>query len=46
MLHGKKGFERVVWAFKNVLTDAVTWLFHDLSAKNSTSGQREYLTHM
>ena len=29
MLHGKKGFERVVWAFKNVLNHSVTWLFHD-----------------
>ncbi|EEH40818.2 hypothetical protein PAAG_02794 [Paracoccidioides lutzii Pb01] len=31
MLHGKKGFERVVWAFKNVLTTSVTWLFCDLT---------------
>ena len=30
MLHGKKGFERIVWAFKNVLNHSVTWLFHDL----------------
>lgn len=29
MLHGKKGFERIVWAFKNVLNSTVTWLFHD-----------------
>lgn len=29
MLHGKKGFERIVWAFKNVLNQSVTWLFHD-----------------
>ena len=29
MLHGKKGFERIVWAFKNVLNHSVTWLFHD-----------------
>lgn len=29
MLHGKKGFERVVWACKNVLNRSVTWLFHD-----------------
>ena len=29
MLHGKKGFERIVWAFKNVLNQAVTWLFYD-----------------
>ena len=30
MMHGKKGFERIVWAFKNVLNRSVTWLFHDL----------------
>ena len=30
MLHGKKGFERIVWAFKNVLNSSRTWLFHDL----------------
>ena len=29
MIHGKKGFERIVWAFKNVLNNAVTWLFYD-----------------
>ncbi|KAE9376771.1 ribonuclease P 40kDa subunit [Stipitochalara longipes BDJ] len=32
MLHGKKGFDRIVYAFKNVLTTPVTWLFHDLRA--------------
>ena len=30
MLHGKKGFDRIVYAFKHVLTTPVTWLFHDL----------------
>jgi hypothetical protein len=30
MLHGKKGFDRIVYAFTNVLTTPVTWLFHDL----------------
>jgi ribonucleases P/MRP protein subunit RPP40 len=30
MLHGKKGFERIVWSFKNVLKDPLTWLFLDL----------------
>ncbi|KAL8672555.1 MAG: hypothetical protein Q9168_002991 [Polycauliona sp. 1 TL-2023] len=33
MLHGKKGFERVVWAFQNVLDSAVTWLFYDFESK-------------
>lgn len=30
MVHGKKGFERVVWAAKNVLNTSVTWLFYDV----------------
>ncbi|KAI9735137.1 MAG: hypothetical protein M1834_001725 [Cirrosporium novae-zelandiae] len=30
MLHGKKGFERIVWAFKNSITELKTWLFCDL----------------
>lgn len=32
MLHGKKGFERIVWAFKNVLNHSVAWLFYDLES--------------
>jgi hypothetical protein len=39
MLHGKKGFERIVWAFKNALTTSVTWLFYDLSAEANYSDQ-------
>lgn len=31
MLHGKKGFDRIVWAFKNVLSHSVTWLFYDFN---------------
>ncbi len=38
MLHGKKGFERIVWAFKNVLNHSVTWLFHDFIS-NSEHGK-------
>ncbi|CAG8236093.1 unnamed protein product [Penicillium salamii] len=30
MLHGKKGFDRIVWAFSNVLTQSLAWLFCDL----------------
>jgi ribonuclease P/MRP protein subunit RPP40 len=37
MLHGKKGFDRIVYAFKNVLNTPVTWLFHDLNATGSSS---------
>ena len=32
MVHGKKGFKRVVWAFKNVLNHTITWLFYDVRA--------------
>ncbi|EAW10649.1 ribonuclease P protein subunit p40 [Aspergillus clavatus NRRL 1] len=32
MLHGKKGFDRIVWAFKNVLDQSVAWLFYDLTS--------------
>ncbi|KAE8364363.1 ribonuclease P 40kDa subunit-domain-containing protein [Aspergillus caelatus] len=32
MLHGKKGFEKLVWAFKNVLNHTVAWLFYDLAS--------------
>ena len=38
MLHGKKGFERIVWAFKNVLNHSVTWLFYDFNS-NSDHGK-------
>jgi len=37
MLHGKKGFDRIVYAFNNVLTKPVTWLFHDLRGGMLTS---------
>lgn len=33
MVHGKKGFERVVWAFKEVLNHSVTWLFYDYQSQ-------------
>ncbi|KAI2617686.1 ribonuclease P 40kDa subunit [Hypomontagnella submonticulosa] len=31
MLHGKKGFDRLAYACKNVFNTPVTWLFHNLS---------------
>ena len=43
MLHGKKGFERIVWAFKNVLNHPVTWLFHDFTS-NSEHGKAIMIT--
>ena len=30
MLHGKKAFNRIEWAFKNVLNHSLSWLFYDL----------------
>ncbi|EFE32612.1 uncharacterized protein ARB_00437 [Trichophyton benhamiae CBS 112371] len=39
MLHGKKGFERIAWAFKNVLNNSVTWLFTDLSKSPSLTDE-------
>lgn len=35
MLHGKKGFERIVWAFRNVFTESVAWLFCDLASESN-----------
>ncbi|KAJ5929448.1 hypothetical protein N7454_006398 [Penicillium verhagenii] len=32
MLHGKKGFDRIVWSFKNVLNESRSWLFCDLES--------------
>lgn len=37
MLHGKKGFERIVWACKNVLNQSVSWLFCDLAPTSETT---------
>lgn len=33
MLHGKKGFDRIVHAFETVLVEEVEWLFCDLEGK-------------
>ncbi len=38
MVRGKHGFERIVWAFENVLNHTVTWLFYDVNGKNDGSG--------
>lgn len=38
MLHGKKGFDRIVWAFSNVLNQSVTWLFYDLESESTQDG--------
>jgi len=39
MVHGKRGFERLIWAAKNVLHGTITWLFVDLDAANGFKGQ-------
>jgi len=39
MVHGKKGFERIVWAFKNVLDASVSWLFHDFNEQLGGQGK-------
>lgn len=38
MVRGKKGFDRVVWAFNNVLNHSVSWLFQDLKAQAGVPG--------
>lgn len=38
MVRGKKGFNRIVWAFENVLTQSLTWLFYDLRSPTDGSG--------
>lgn len=35
MLHGKKGFDRIVYAAKEVLNKEVTWLFCNISGKGN-----------
>ena len=38
MVRGHKGFERIVWAFKNVLNHSLTWLFSDLQPRPDSTG--------
>ena len=38
MVRGKKGFERVLWAAKNVFDHSLTWLFYDLRGNNDGQG--------
>lgn len=45
MLHGKKGFERIVWAFSNVLTQSMAWLFHDLEDAGLAEGAENKPIH-
>jgi len=41
MLHGKKGFDRLIHACKTVLTEPVTWLFTDLGGIDSATAPIE-----
>jgi ribonuclease P/MRP protein subunit RPP40 len=38
MQDGKKGFERIKYAFKNVLIESLAWLFVDLENEDVASG--------
>jgi ribonuclease P/MRP protein subunit RPP40 len=38
MTHGKKGFDRIVHAFKTVLNQSLAWLFADLDHSDLNSG--------
>lgn len=46
MLHGKKGFERLIWACKNVLDQSLTWLFVDLNASADTDEEGNMQVHL
>ena len=37
MVHGRKGFNRIEWAFKNVLHNSLSWLFYDLNGSTQPS---------
>lgn len=39
MLRGKKGFDRILWAFNNVLNDSLAWLFCDLAGSDLGEGE-------
>ncbi|EXJ77447.1 hypothetical protein A1O3_09673 [Capronia epimyces CBS 606.96] len=45
MLHGKKGFERLVWAAKNVLNSSLQWLFLDLNDDHAADVKGPIITH-
>jgi ribonucleases P/MRP protein subunit RPP40 len=38
MVHGKRGFERIVWAAKNILNQPATWLFYDFRSRQTDNG--------
>ena len=42
MAHGKKGFERIVWAFKNVLNESISWLLYSSTLESTPVNQGRY----
>lgn len=38
MVRGRKGFDRIVWAFENVLTQSLAWLFYDFRRSSLDTG--------
>jgi ribonuclease P/MRP protein subunit RPP40 len=44
MFAGKKAFDRLTWAFKNVLDSSLTWLFYDLRSPNLEGGVKNALS--
>jgi ribonuclease P/MRP protein subunit RPP40 len=46
MLHGKKRFDKINYACKNVLNAPVTWLFCDLGTAGRTSILKLRLTQI
>lgn len=38
MIRGKKGFERIIWAFKKVFDYSLAWLFFDMKGVNDGTG--------
>ncbi|KAF2667625.1 hypothetical protein BT63DRAFT_441234 [Microthyrium microscopicum] len=39
MVRGKKGFDRIVWAFTRVLNEPVKWLFYDFHRGQKSRGE-------
>jgi len=39
MVRGRKGFERLLYACKHVLTESLTWLFRDCNAAAGASSE-------
>ncbi|KAI1616413.1 ribonuclease P [Exophiala viscosa] len=41
MLHGKKGFERLLWTAKNVLNKSLNWIFLDLDQPKDSDPSKQ-----